>query len=68
MSDDAWMRGIVRGYTWKIRMFNGAVFEKWTPKDMNGKDAGQMMIDFSNGDYEDVCTNEDVVSLWKTNG
>ena len=65
MTNNSWMQGIVQGYTWKMKMCNDAIFEKWTPKDITRKEAREMMLRFSNGDFE-IYQNSDVESLWKT--
>jgi hypothetical protein len=50
MSDEL-LRSLVRGYTWKARMGNGAEFEVWTPKKIPRARAREEVLIFANGDF-----------------
>ena len=52
---DAFMRTMVRGYKWKCRMFNGAVFEWWTPTKVDRKTARAELYAEGNA----MCTEDD---------
>ena len=70
--NEEWMRGLVRGHTWKARMANGAVFKVWTPRgDMSRKEARKLLL----GDANRWCDEdglayfpEDIENLWVTKG
>ena len=67
---DAFMRTMVRGYKWKCRMFNGAVFEWWTPTKVDRKTARKALYDLANAycAQDDPCYIEaegDLESLWQ---
>lgn len=56
-------RQLVRGYIWKARMFNGAVFEYWTPMQISRKRARLHLLTVA-----DVYTSQDIDKLWQTKG
>ena len=58
---EEWMKGLVRGYLWKARMSNGAVFEWWTPRKVNRSIARKEILKMAVA-YE----SEDVEQLWET--
>lgn len=57
--------GLVRGFVWKMRMSNGAVFEWWTPTDVPRKTAVKELLDIAG---EDSYDKEDIDNVWKTKG
>ena len=57
------MQSMVRGCTWKARMFNGAVFEIWTPTDIKQHDARRLLLEFA-----EHYKSNDIESIWKTEG
>lgn len=60
------LKPFIRGYYWKARMFNGAVFSFWTPSKMDRKEAIPAMLDYANGDYEERIYNKpDILSIWE---
>jgi len=66
MANEEWMKMMVRGYTWKARMSNGAIFDLWTPRIINRCQARKELLDMVNGDYEDVYNTKDLKQLWVT--
>jgi hypothetical protein len=60
MKED-WLKGLVRGYLWKARMSNGAVFEWWTPRKVTRTTARKEILKIANT-YE----NKDIEQLWET--
>ena len=62
------MRAMVRGTTWKCRMSNDAAFEVWTPFVLKRKQAIEQLLEFANGDYDDLYSRRDVVSVWSVAG
>jgi len=63
--------GLVRGFVWKCRMFNGAIFEWWTPEDVSRAEARKQLFSIANM----FCSEDDLAyekgdmeSLWKTKG
>ena len=54
----------VRGFVWKARMYNGAVFELWTPYDnLTRAEARRQLLDIA-----DVYLSTDIDRLWRTKG
>jgi len=52
-------------------MFNGALFEFWTPLgngDITRKRAREELLLIANGEYPGVYSSADIVNLWKTKG
>lgn len=72
MSD--FMRSMVRGFVWKMRMTNGAVFDWWTPSSQaKRKEAARNLLAFANdcGWIENSLPAyypEDVLAVWRTKG
>lgn len=62
------MKLMVRGYTWKARMSNGAVFEWWTPMKVGYITAKEELLKAANAEYGNVYTPRDIVSMWETKG
>ena len=69
MSDEL-LRSLVRGYKWKARMENGAVFEIWTPKKIPRTRAREELLIFANGDFGfgEIYESQDIENLWVTKG
>jgi len=62
-------RSFVRGFRWKVRMFNGAEWEFWTPTSrLTRADARRTLLSLANGDYGDVYAPEDIENLWRVKG
>lgn len=59
------MRRLVRGYVWKARMSNDAVFQIWTPCKLARKTAKSLLLKEANGDYGEVYTSSDVENFWE---
>ena len=57
------LRQLVRGYVWKCRMSNGAVFGVWTPINITRKEAVNELLEFANPQYYE---KKDIESVWKT--
>ena len=66
MTNEDWMKMMVRGYTWKARMSNDAVFEFWTPRTIDRLQARKELLKIANGDYTDVYDVKDLKQLWVT--
>lgn len=62
------MKFLVRGYTWKARMSNGAVFEWWTPQKVDRQTAKEELLKIANAEYGYVYAPKDIVSIWETKG
>jgi len=70
------MRALIRGFVWKCRMSNGAIFEWWTPTKVSHKVAKKALMDFANGvdkngrGWSDppIYNSEDVDAVWETKG
>jgi len=66
------MRQMVRGYTWKCRMSNGAEFEWWTPMEVTRAVARAALFKWANSigfsDEPPVYEKCDMESLWRTKG
>lgn len=62
------MKLLVRGYTWKARMSNGAVFDWWTPQKVDRQTAKEELLKIANAEYGDVYAPKDIVSIWETKG
>lgn len=62
------MKLLVRGYTWKARMSNGAVFEWWTPQKVDRQTAKEELLKIANGEYGGIYTQKDIDSIWETKG
>jgi hypothetical protein len=60
------MRSLVRGYVWKAKMSNDAVFQIWTPCKLARKTAKSLLLKEANGDYGEVYASEDVENFWET--
>lgn len=64
------MKSLVRGFMWKARMSNGALFDWWTPMtDTTRAEAREKLLEIANGGMglsELIYTKEDIESLWKT--
>lgn len=58
------MKLFVRGFTWKARMSNDAVFEFWTPSEITRKEAQIKLLDMANGDYLNVYDKTDIIHMW----
>jgi len=68
---DADYRGWVRGFTWKARMFNGAVFQWWTPRDLCRVEARRELFAIANASCADdnpAYEKGDIDSMWVTKG
>lgn len=61
------MRGLVRGYTWKAKMANGAVFEIWTSQDISRTEAREELFRIANIGG-DAYGKDDLSGLWRTKG
>lgn len=61
------VKQLVRGYTWRARMSNGAIFEIWTPFKIRQSQAKTLMLDFANADIQ-IYDSQDIESIWSTNG
>lgn len=59
------MRKMVRGFNWNVRMGNDAIFSFWTPTDISRKEAVKELLNEANGDYGEVYTNKDIESVWR---
>ena len=60
----AFMRQLVRGFIWKCRMLNGALFQFWTPtSQLTRAEARAKLLAEANGDYEEVYSKRDIDSL-----
>jgi len=67
--DNEYMKSMVRGFTWKIRFWNDAVFAWWTPEKVSRKEAKIQLMDIANrGEgnsiYQD--SSEDIKNIWET--
>lgn len=60
------MKLLVRGFTWKARMSNDAVFEFWTPSEITRKTAKDKLLAIANGDYLNVYDKADITYMWRT--
>ena len=67
------LQQIIRGYTWKIKLWNEAIFEWWTPEKVSRKEAKQKLLEIANrgeyfsrkeGLYRDC--SKDIISIWET--
>ncbi len=56
-------RQLIRGYTWKARMFNGAIFEYWTACRITRTTAKTELLSIAVH-----YTPNEIDSLWKTKG
>lgn len=61
------IRLLVRGFTWKAKMFNDAVFQWWTPSKVTRKVAKKSLLDIANNNglwraYEP----NDIIRIWVT--
>lgn len=64
-------RGTVRGYTWKMRMSNGAVFEAWTGQSVTRAEARTELMRIANlwcDEDDPAYDHTDIENLWKTKG
>jgi len=64
VNSNAFERSLIRGFNWKARMFNGAVFEFWTPKVISRKKARKEILKIANGDFDKAYVKEDIEQLW----
>jgi len=69
------MTTLVRGFTWKARMFTGAIYEWWTPYKVTRKEAREELMNIANWsepyleDGEELVYQKgDMVDLWETKG
>lgn len=62
------MGALVRGYVWKGRMDNRALFRAWTPFKLKRKEAKELILKTANGSYDSVYENSDIESMWETLG
>lgn len=62
------LQALVRGFTWKARMSNDAVFSFWTPFDITRREARKRLLKESNGDCEGIYEKSDVCHVWRTIG
>ncbi len=70
---DTFMRLMVRGFVWKMRMVNGAIFEWWTPSSQTKRKEAvkHLMADANAWDIDDgshAYYPEDVEAVWRTKG
>lgn len=61
------VRVMVKGTTWKVRMSNEAIFEFWTPYAIKRKEAVSQLLDIAN-DGLDIYSRRDVESAWSVAG
>ena len=54
--------GVVAGQWYRAEFFNGP-FEFWVSRKLSRKEARQAALEFANGDYVDVYTDEDLESV-----
>ena len=57
------MRYLVQGFTWKMKMSNGALFNMWTPKDISRADARARLLEDA-AHYD----TRDIVNVWRCKG
>jgi hypothetical protein len=57
------MQQLVRGFTWKCKMSNDAIFAVWTPTDLSRAEAEKLLLEQA-GYYQ----KGDIVSIWKCIG
>ena len=59
-----------KGYYWKVKMFNGAVFMFWTHRgDLKRAEAKEKLLEISNGEYplnDRPYYEEDIEAIWRT--
>ena len=55
--------GLVRGFIWKARMYNDAIFKIWVPNDITRSETRNKLL--TEAQY---YTKNDIESLWKTLG
>ena len=61
--------GMIRGYTWKIKLFNGAIFEWWTPEGKSTRRQAKLhLMDIANGGRGSIYKNIDIENIWRTKG
>jgi hypothetical protein len=67
--------GIIRGYIWKLKTWNEAIFDWWTPEKVTRQIAKLHLLDIANGgEYYDkkegiyADNSEDIISIWETKG
>lgn len=58
---------LVRGYQYIVIFFNGAEFNFWTGRKLNRKQTRQAAILIANGDYKNLYTESDIVSVRQQN-
>ena len=61
-----WMKGMVRGYKWKMRMSNGAVFEWWTPSKVTRLIAVFELLEIANYPDNPSYDRSDIEAVWMT--
>ena len=66
------LRGLVRGWVWRVRMSNGAVFDWWTARgNVSRKDARRELMAVANRITEPdspAYYPDDVERVWRTTG
>lgn len=63
------LRELVRGFVWKARMINGAIFEWWTPSEVSRATARREVLAVANGHGYTAAYDETTIeSLWQTKG
>ena len=60
---DNWMKAFVRGFTWKARMSNGAVFTYWTPSRCTRAQAREELLKIA-----EYYTKDEIENLWMVKG
>jgi len=54
---------LVKGYQYAATFFNGAVFDFWAGSKLNRKQAQQAALLIANGDYTDIYSKSDIISV-----
>ena len=61
--------GMVRGFTWKVKMENGAVFFFWTPEAITYRQAKEELLNVANGGPDrNIYDKSYILHIWKTKG
>lgn len=56
---------LVRGFNWKCRMFNGAIFTFWTAWKISRQTALEELLKVANGEYDPfIYTKKDIDYFW----
>lgn len=69
MSD--FIKSIVQGSTWKVKMSNGLVIEYWTPHIITRSKATEMLLKEANSSTNNdnpAYYPNDIDNVWSTNG